>query len=131
ARLQKLEIQGESLMLPIGSIVYLKEGASKLMILNRSSNLSPEEMVGRDEEISRQSGRMYNSSNFTTGSDLLSVGTVVNIDFVKQAVMIYGRKQQQADKQKIWDYVACPYPQGHLSGETNVFFNHEHINDVM
>lgn len=90
-----------------------------------------EEIVGEGEEIPRKSGRMHNSSNFITGSDLLSVETVVNIDFIKQAVMIVERKQQQADKQKIWDYVACPYPQGHLSDETNVFFNHEHINDVM
>lgn len=31
------------MMLPIGSIVYLKEGTSKLMILNRGPVLPPEE----------------------------------------------------------------------------------------
>lgn len=71
------------------------------------------------------------SLNITIGSDLLPIGTVVTIGFIDQAVMIYGRKQQQADKQKIWDYVACPYPQGHISDETNVFFNHEQIKQVI
>ncbi|GAB3790423.1 DUF4176 domain-containing protein [Virgibacillus kimchii] len=31
----------------------------------------------------------------------------------------------------MWDYVACPYPQGHLSDDTNVFFNHERITDII
>ncbi|WP_338779482.1 DUF4176 domain-containing protein [Metabacillus sp. FJAT-52054] len=44
---------------------------------------------------------------------------------------IYGRKQQQADNEdKVWDYVACPYPQGHIGDNTNVFFNHNQINKV-
>ncbi len=34
-------------MLPIGSIVYLKEGTSKLMILNRGPILPPEEPEGK------------------------------------------------------------------------------------
>lgn len=62
---------------------------------------------------------------------LLPIGTVAILNFIEQAVMIYGRKQQQADRPNIWDYVACPYPQGHISNETNVFFNHDHIEDVV
>ncbi|MEW9677830.1 DUF4176 domain-containing protein [Lentibacillus sp. L22] len=43
------------------------------------------------------------------GNELLPIGTVVILNFIAQTVMIYGRKQQ-ANKSKIWDYVACPYP---------------------
>lgn len=46
--------------------------------------------------------------------------------------MIYGRMQQQADQEgKVWEHVACPYPQGHISDEKNVFFNHEQIKQVI
>lgn len=65
------------------------------------------------------------------GDELLPIGTVVNLGVVAQSVMIYGRKQQQAGAAGVWDYVACPYPQGHLSDESNVFFNHENITKVI
>lgn len=65
------------------------------------------------------------------GNDLLPIGTVVTLRFVEQAIMIYGRKQQQEDKDKIWDYVACPYPQGHISDESNIFFNHKQIREII
>lgn len=61
------------------------------------------------------------SLDIKKGNQLLPIGTVVTLNFIEQAVMIYGRKQQQAEKPNIWDYVACPYPQGHISNETNVF----------
>ncbi|AZQ48859.1 DUF4176 domain-containing protein [Bacillus albus] len=48
------------------------------------------------------------------------------IEEINQPLMIYGRKQQQADN-KLWDYVSCPYPHGNLSKEYNVFFNHNQI----
>ncbi|HLR54932.1 MAG TPA: DUF4176 domain-containing protein [Pseudogracilibacillus sp.] len=69
--------------------------------------------------------------NINKGNELVPIGTVVIVDFVEQAVMIYGRKQQQEDKNEIWDYVACPYPQGHLSDETNIFFNHDQIQQII
>jgi|SRR5699024_1743595 len=65
------------------------------------------------------------------GKELLPIGTLVNIGLVQQAVMIYGRKQQQAGKKEVWDYVACPYPQGHLSDDTNIFFNHDQIKNII
>lgn len=65
------------------------------------------------------------------GNELLPIGTVVNVGVVGQSVMIYGRMQQQAGQEGVWDYVACPYPQGHLSDETNIFFNHDNITDVI
>ncbi|RWZ58554.1 DUF4176 domain-containing protein [Halobacillus fulvus] len=74
-----------------------------------------------------------NSLRIHKGTSLLPIGSVVLTGFIEQAVMIYGRKQQQVSSQeeKVWDYVACPYPQGHLSNETNVFFNHDQIEHVL
>ncbi|WP_163527037.1 DUF4176 domain-containing protein [Halobacillus ihumii] len=73
----------------------------------------------------------FNSLNIPKGEELLPIGTVVTLEFVEQAVMIYGRKQEQANNDKIWDYVACPYPQGHISNDTNVFFDHSQIREVV
>ncbi|HEY4552887.1 MAG TPA: DUF4176 domain-containing protein [Bacillaceae bacterium] len=72
-----------------------------------------------------------NSLKIRSGNELLPIGSVVLIEPIPQALMIYGRTQQQAGKEGIWDYVACPYPQGHLSDETNVFFNHSQIEEVV
>ncbi|WP_223592662.1 DUF4176 domain-containing protein [Neobacillus bataviensis] len=63
--------------------------------------------------------------------ELLPIGTVVIVDPIQQAIMVYGRKQEQAGTETTWDYVACPYPQGHLSEATNVFFNHDQIKEVI
>ena len=60
------------------------------------------------------------------GNELLPIGSVVFVEEINQSLMIYGRKQQQSDN-KLWDYVACPYPHGNLSKEYNVFFNHNQI----
>ncbi|PRT08298.1 hypothetical protein C6356_08075 [Bacillus wiedmannii] len=51
---------------------------------------------------------------------------MISIEEINQPLMIYGRKQQQADN-KLWDYVSCSYPHGNLSKEYNVFFNHNQI----
>ncbi|MED2933074.1 DUF4176 domain-containing protein [Bacillus wiedmannii] len=51
---------------------------------------------------------------------------MISIEEINQPLMIYGRKQQQADN-KLWDYVSCPYPHGNLSKEYNVFFDHNQI----
>ena len=72
-----------------------------------------------------------NSLTIDKGNDLLPIGTVVLLDIFSQPLMIYGRMQQQEEKNQIWQYVACPYPQGHISDETNVFFNHEQIKEVI
>ncbi|WP_113866421.1 DUF4176 domain-containing protein [Paraliobacillus ryukyuensis] len=46
------------------------------------------------------------------GKELLPIDTAGKIEFVQQAVMIYGRKQLQDDKSVIWDYVVCHIPKG-------------------
>ncbi|WP_028402314.1 DUF4176 domain-containing protein [Ectobacillus panaciterrae] len=64
------------------------------------------------------------------GEELLPIGSVVLVEDINQPLMVYGRKQQQADQNKIWDYVACLYPHGNLSKEYNIFFDHNQISDL-
>lgn len=73
-----------------------------------------------------------NTLTLPNSEELLPIGSVVTVKFLDQAVMIYGRKQeQQGEEKRLWDYVACPYPQGHLSNDTNVFFNRDQIETVV
>ncbi|MEY9865995.1 hypothetical protein ABIE66_001374 [Peribacillus sp. B2I2] len=72
-----------------------------------------------------------NSLIIDKGNELLPIGTIVTLDIFPQPLMVYGRMQQQAEKVSVWEYVACPYPQGHISDESNVFFNHEQIKQVI
>lgn len=72
-----------------------------------------------------------NSIKIQKGNELLPIGTVILIELISQPLMIYGRKQQQGDKEVIWDYVACPYPQGHISDKSNVFLNHSQIKEIV
>ncbi|WP_216830398.1 DUF4176 domain-containing protein [Alkalihalobacterium elongatum] len=72
-----------------------------------------------------------NSLKLVVPTEFLPIGSVIKVDFIEQAIMIYGRKQQQAGTDKVWDYVACPFPQGHISEETNVFIDHESIEEVV
>ncbi|WP_071461495.1 DUF4176 domain-containing protein [Bacillus massilinigeriensis] len=72
-----------------------------------------------------------NSLKIDKGSNWLPIGTVLLLEQLEQPLMIYGRFQQQVGKGKTWDYVACPYPQGHISDETNVFFNHTEIKRII
>lgn len=73
----------------------------------------------------------FQSLKIEKGTSLLPIGTVVDLIFVEQVIMIYGRKQEQANTGETWDYVGCPYPQGHISNETNVFFQHDQIAEVI
>ncbi|MGG1630924.1 DUF4176 domain-containing protein [Rossellomorea sp. NRS-1567] len=64
-------------------------------------------------------------------SKLLPIGTVVKLKSVDKAVMIYGRHQIQKKTDKVFDYIAVPYPEGNLSEEFNVFFNREIIEEII
>lgn len=72
-----------------------------------------------------------NSTKVAIGEELLPIGSVVYIKKINQALMVYGRKQLQENNDVVWDYVACPYPQGFLSKDTNVFFQHHQIAQVI
>ena len=60
----------------------------------------------------------------------LPIGTVVTLVNGTKPIMIYGRKQMQEGNERIWDYVACLYPEGNLGDRYNVFFQHEEIGEV-
>jgi len=59
------------------------------------------------------------------------IGTVVTlIDGIKP-LMIYGRAQKQKGSDAIFDYVACLYPEGNLSSDFNIFFQHKDVGEVL
>jgi len=59
----------------------------------------------------------------------LPIGTVVNLTGDEELLMICGRAQL-LDSSIIWDYVACPYPEGYIGDEYNCFFNHGAIEKI-
>lgn len=63
--------------------------------------------------------------------DLLPVGSVVTIQGTSKKMMIIGILQMQQDTDKLYDYLAVPYPEGFVSAKRNLLFNHESINDVV
>ena len=60
----------------------------------------------------------------------LPIGTVVTLVNGRKPIMIYGRKQLQQGSQKVWDYVACLYPEGNLGDEYNIFFQDSEIEKI-
>ncbi|KZS43524.1 DUF4176 domain-containing protein [Paenibacillus glucanolyticus] len=62
---------------------------------------------------------------------LLPIGSVVKFKEWDQTLMIYGRMQNDSKTLKRWDYVACFYPHGNLTKDSNIFFNHEDISEVV
>lgn len=63
--------------------------------------------------------------------ELLPIGTVIKFKDWDQTLMIYGRMQHDSKTQKRWDYVACFYPHGNLNKDSNIFFNHKDISEVV
>ncbi|MED0681370.1 DUF4176 domain-containing protein [Aneurinibacillus thermoaerophilus] len=61
---------------------------------------------------------------------LLPLGSVVLLKEGTKRVMIYGRIQRQADNNKIWDYIACLYPEGNIDPNQAYLFDHEQIDTV-
>lgn len=59
------------------------------------------------------------------------IGTVVTLVNGNRPLMIYGRKQVQAESDLLWDYVACFYPEGNMGEDYNVFFQQEEIENVL
>ena len=61
----------------------------------------------------------------------LPIGSVVKLKKVRKLVMVYGREQLQTSSNKVYDYVSVPYPEGNISEDYNLFFNHDMIEDVL
>lgn len=61
----------------------------------------------------------------------LPIGSVVLLKNGTKKVMIYGRKQIATESGKIFDYVACFYPEGNVSDDYTFLFDHENIDKVI
>lgn len=61
----------------------------------------------------------------------LPIGSVVMIKGTNKQVMITGYLVSTASTgQKIYDYIACLYPEGVVSSDKNIVFNHEDIYQI-
>lgn len=60
---------------------------------------------------------------------LLPIGSVVLLKESTRKVMIIGvlQKKLDADGEKVYDYVGCLYPHGHMSPDKNFLFDNEQI----
>ncbi len=62
---------------------------------------------------------------------LLPIGSVVLLKGANHRLMIIGYCQRMiSEPEKVYDYVACFYPEGFISAEKNLLFNREQIEQV-
>ena len=62
---------------------------------------------------------------------LLPIGSVVILKEARHRMMIIGYCQKKLDqKEKIFDYVGCLYPEGYISADQCYLFNCEQIDKV-
>ncbi len=57
----------------------------------------------------------------------LPIGSVVLLKDGIKRVMVYGRKIRAKGEEKIYDYLGCLYPEGALSSNDVVLFDHDQI----
>ncbi|WP_043931074.1 DUF4176 domain-containing protein [Bacillus sp. EB01] len=60
----------------------------------------------------------------------LPIGSIVLLKGGTKRIMIYGRQQKELQSDKVWDYIACLYPEGNLSEDYMYLFNHDQIEKV-
>ncbi len=63
---------------------------------------------------------------------LLPIGTVVLLKSSKKRIMIIGilQKQSKDDKEVIWDYSGCLYPEGYMGPNKTFLFNNNQIEKI-
>ena len=59
----------------------------------------------------------------------LPIGSVVLLKDAKKRIMITGFAGQ-GEGTKIYDYIGCLYPEGVISSDQNLLFDHEQIKDI-
>ena len=65
------------------------------------------------------------------GEKYLPIGTVVMLRGGTKRLMITGFcSREESNKEKIWDYSGCLYPEGILSSNQTALFDHEQIEAV-
>ena len=64
--------------------------------------------------------------------ELLPIGSVVLLNGGKKNVMVIGYLAiPNENKNVVYDYSACLYPEGVLSSEQTLVFNHEQIENII
>ena len=63
-------------------------------------------------------------------NNLFVVGTVVLLKNGEKRVMITGYFPIVDGERKVYDYCGCLFPEGNISSELNILFNHEDIDKV-
>lgn len=62
----------------------------------------------------------------------LPIGTVIQMKDVDKKIMIMGYASMDANKKdKIYDYCGCIYPEGVLSTDHNLLFDHNKIEKII
>lgn len=62
---------------------------------------------------------------------LLPIGSVVLLKQAKKKIMIVGFYASDGKNENItYDYVACPFPEGVISSEKHLLFNHSQIDKI-
>lgn len=61
----------------------------------------------------------------------LPIGSVVILENASKRILILGYCQYKGDdRTKIYDYVGCPYPEGFISSDKMVLFDHSQIRHI-
>ena len=63
--------------------------------------------------------------------DLLPIGSVVLLKDATKKLVIIGVLQVNAEQNKMYDYLAVPYPEGYLGLDNIYLFNQGDINDII
>lgn len=61
----------------------------------------------------------------------LPIGTVVLLKNGDKPIMIFGKNQICSKNNRIFDYVACLFPEGNISSDFNIFFNEDDIEKII
>ncbi len=62
--------------------------------------------------------------------DLMPIGSIVRLKGGERRVMICGRVLCRSGEERIYDYTACPYPQGIIGSDEMYFFDRDAIEEV-
>jgi hypothetical protein len=61
----------------------------------------------------------------------LPIGSVVLLQGGNRRLLVYGVQQRESiEADVVWDYLGCPFPEGHIDSKLTFLFNHEQIERV-
>ena len=61
----------------------------------------------------------------------LPIGTIVLLNGATKELMIIGYCGVDVEKNELYDYTACVYPEGYVGSNINLLFNHNQIDKVI